>query len=168
MASVFIDPIVPKEEINEVTSAESIAPIPAPKKRSRKKVEEIEQPDDPSPIEEPEITLEVPRATEPVPPVATKAPPSMVHSASEEPKKRGRPKGSKNVEKSKAQSTHVAPPEIVAPARRPSPEIDSANGAAQSDIETHLVNYLLERKTREVNNRRNAWKSLGHLAVGGW
>ena len=157
MASVIIEPI----DSNESASAESIAPtarceapIPAPKKRSRKKVEELEQSNDPSPIEEPEIAPAVPRAAEPALPVAVKAPPGAERSAPEEPpKKRGRPKGSKNVEKStsNAQSTHVEP---------------TGNAHSEIDIETHLVNYLLERKTREVNNRRDAWRSLGHLAVG--
>jgi hypothetical protein len=97
--------------------------------------------------------------TAPLEDVAAPAAPQQAPKAAA--KKRGRPPGAKNKPK---------PPPVVIPAREdstsPGPRKQTNFKAPPIDFETQLVDFLLSRKTAERDRRRNAWSSLGQLAIG--
>ena len=111
-------------------------------------------------------------SSDPAPPAPAEETP-VAPSPAPAAKKRGRPKGSMNkpkaANKQPDEDVHIHTLKNDAAHKnynRPANAADPIMLApSESELETRLVNMLLQQKLNERNARRAAWTQLGHMAV---
>ena len=92
---------------------------------------------------------------------------TVVEPITPAPKKRGRPRkdpATPAKAAAKPRAKPVAKRAATAPAPAPPPSSsDEEEPMSQADLETEILNYLVQRKTHQQNQRRALWSQLAGL-----
>ena len=112
--------------------------------------------------EEPAVVEETEEAPAPEPPapetIIEEAPePAVEEVTAPAPKRRGRPKKDPTVKAAPKQAVKMKVPQP------PTPESSDGEPIDRDDMETMLLDFLIQRKQSQQNARRNMWAQLAGL-----